>query len=329
MTDTTNAMPAATRIVDTTILDHTEWLTARRDGIGGSDAAAICGLSKWKSPFAVWVDKVSTEPPADTAGEAARWGTILEPIVRDEVATRTQLGIVPDPWLYAHAEHDFMRANIDGLVDGEPVGIYEGKTGSVYTADGWDNDQIPTAYQIQIQHYLAVTGLEWALCGVLIGGQRLEIREVGRDDELIGSLITIEADFWGHVTDGTPPPLDGTDATTDLLGRLYEPVPGKTLVVDLARATELIAARQAAADDEKAAKAEKDRCSNELRALLGDATEAVTETGDVLYTWRPQERTTIDTKRLKTDHPDLATDYSRTTETRTLRITTKKAKPQP
>lgn len=317
------------RIVDTTGMDRDDWLILRREGIGGSDAAAICGLSQWASPFSVWIDKVSTDPPVDNAGEAAFWGTVLEPVVRDTVADRTGLILKADPWLYAHPDHGFMRANIDGdAIDGDAdVGIYEGKTGSVYTADGWDDDQIPTAYQIQIQHYLAVTARTWAICGVLIGGQRLEIRHVERDEELIGSLIEIETDFWRHVLDGTPPALDGSDATTDLLGRLYEPVPGKELIVDLGRATELIEARTAAAAAEKEAKTEKDRCSNELRALLGDATDAISPDGDRLFTWRPQTRTTIDSKRLKAEQPDIAEAYSRTSTSRVLRIsTTKKAK---
>ena len=34
------------------------WLAARRSGIGGSDIAAICGLSPYQTPYDVWLDKL-------------------------------------------------------------------------------------------------------------------------------------------------------------------------------------------------------------------------------------------------------------------------------
>jgi len=46
-----------------------EWLQERRKGIGGSDAAAVLGLSKWKTPYALWLKKTGqgTDDGADSA----------------------------------------------------------------------------------------------------------------------------------------------------------------------------------------------------------------------------------------------------------------------
>jgi len=47
----------ATNLIQTDNLDRDEWLSFRKQGIGGSDASAVCGLSRRKSPMAVWLDK--------------------------------------------------------------------------------------------------------------------------------------------------------------------------------------------------------------------------------------------------------------------------------
>lgn len=40
--------------IPTTDMTHEEWLKARKNGIGGSDAGAICGLNPYRSPIAVY-----------------------------------------------------------------------------------------------------------------------------------------------------------------------------------------------------------------------------------------------------------------------------------
>lgn len=44
-------------LVKTKDMSHEDWLQWRKRGIGGSDVAAIAGLSKYKSPVGVWLDK--------------------------------------------------------------------------------------------------------------------------------------------------------------------------------------------------------------------------------------------------------------------------------
>ena len=52
-----NIFPAARRYLKLNELSREEWLAARKNGIGGSDAAAILHLSEWSTPFDVWLDK--------------------------------------------------------------------------------------------------------------------------------------------------------------------------------------------------------------------------------------------------------------------------------
>ena len=66
--------------IPTTGMTHEEWLKERKNGIGGSDAGAICGLNPYRSPLAVYQDKTSTETD-DTDSESMRQGRDFEDYV--------------------------------------------------------------------------------------------------------------------------------------------------------------------------------------------------------------------------------------------------------
>ena len=67
--------------------DYDGWLHDRRNGIGGSDIAAICGVSDWSSPRDIYLSK--TQPLGDDhQSEAARWGNVLEQTIAAEWAHR-------------------------------------------------------------------------------------------------------------------------------------------------------------------------------------------------------------------------------------------------
>ena len=71
-------------IAKTTAITHEQWLAARRKGVGGSDSAAVCGLSRYSSPLEVWLQKTGRKP-ATPDNEAMQWGRLLEPIVREGI----------------------------------------------------------------------------------------------------------------------------------------------------------------------------------------------------------------------------------------------------
>jgi predicted phage-related endonuclease len=60
-------------LIATDNLTRDEWLDYRRKGIGGSDIAAICGLSKWEKAIHVYLEKIG-EAPETEMSEAAEWG---------------------------------------------------------------------------------------------------------------------------------------------------------------------------------------------------------------------------------------------------------------
>ncbi len=76
-------------IAKTNDLSIEQWLELRKQGIGGSDASVACGLSKWKSQLELWLEKTN-QAKGKPAGEAAYWGHIMEPIIREEFSKRTR-----------------------------------------------------------------------------------------------------------------------------------------------------------------------------------------------------------------------------------------------
>jgi putative phage-type endonuclease len=324
--DTTTQFGDADVLADTTNMTRSDWLALRHTGIGGSDAAAICGQNRWTSPFEVWLDKTGRYTP-EPAGEAADWGTLLEPIVRDQTAIRTGHQINPCRLLLANQQRTWQLANIDGDIP-DIDAIYEGKTASVYLADDWADDQVPDAYLLQGQHYLSVTGRQRVLYGVLIGGQRLEVRTVERDAELIDHLIQLEAEFWDLVLNDTPPPPDGSKACTDLLAHMWDVRPDtiRTLEPDeVAHVEQLLAARADAKAAEAAAAEAAATAENELKVLVADHEVLATPAGTPLFTWKQQTRSTVDAKALRAVHPDIADQFTNTSTFRKVHIPKRKA----
>lgn len=184
-----------------------DWLQARTTGIGGSDVAAILGLSTWKTPLAVYQEKRGEIPPQPD-NSAMKWGRYLEPVVRQAYADETGREVRVPTELIRHPLYDHMIANLDGVAGGgtELVRIFEAKTAR--TADGWGepgSDEIPQPYLLQVQHYMEVTGVTVADVAVLIGGSDFRLYEVPADRELQEMLIDAEAEFWERVKKAEPP----------------------------------------------------------------------------------------------------------------------------
>ncbi len=177
-------------------MSREDWLKWRNQGIGGSDAAAVCGVSKWRGPLTVYMEKKGLMERSEP-GEAAYWGTTLEDIVAKEFTKRTGLRVKRRNAMFRHPEYSWMIANVDREMVGANVGL-ECKTAGTYRGGEWDGDELPDEYYIQIQHYMAVMG--WSACwvAVLIGGQRFLCKKVERNEALILQIIEKERTFWEY-----------------------------------------------------------------------------------------------------------------------------------
>ncbi|WP_374193853.1 YqaJ viral recombinase family protein [Alkalihalobacillus sp. BA299] len=307
----------ATVFKSTHDMTHEEWLQVRTKGIGGSDASIIAGINKWKSPMGLYLEKVGQSPLESTAGEAAYWGNTLEELVAQEFSKRTGFKIRKRNAILQHPEHSFMLANVDRLIVGVNEGL-ECKTASEYLKKEWENEEIPAAYLLQCQHYMAVTGYQAWWIAVLIGGNKFIYKKVDRDEELISYLIDIEKNFWeNHVMKGVPPEIDGSQASSDLLNALYPNSYESEIELPEEVSTYLDALEQVNSEL-KSLDERKKEYENKIKQVIGDNEKGYWK--DKTITWKTVKSTRLDNKKFKEEQPDLFQKYAKETSYRRFQI---------
>lgn len=308
-------------LITTEDLPYADWLEYRKTGIGGSDASVVCGISRYKSPVELWMEKTGQLPPQE-AGEAAYWGTMLESVVREEFTKRTSIEVSKPSVILQSEEHPFMLANVDGICEHPELGacIFEAKTASAYKAGEWE-DTIPDEYMCQVQHYMAVTGYQGAYIAVLIGGNTFRWKFVERDEELISMLLELESTFWNHVQDRTPPPLDGSDASKKFLSERFPSSTPSSHITLPDAAADLLAQYDEACEELEIVTEKKQRAENLLKEMMGSNEVGVA--GGRVITWKNVAQERLDSKTLKAEHPALCKKY--TSKTSYRRFTIKEA----
>lgn len=274
--------------------ERQSWLGKRQSGIGGSDAAAVLGLSPWKSRLALWAEKTGkVDRPNLDELEWIEWGNVLEEPIAQKYVQVTGRKLVD--WgrfaIRISPTHRFMHCTIDREIqpfDGQPeCGDLSIKNVGFFKLKDWETEA-PLQYQVQLQHELAVTGLQWGSFAVLIGGQKFAWLDSPRNEKFIAHLIEKEEEFWNLVQRDIPPETDGSDSTREVLARLYPSDMGEAIALpvelaDLAEERrnlkEHIAIYQKRAQD----------IENRIKAALGNASVGVFPDGSG-FSWKQQHR---------------------------------------
>ena len=214
-------------VVDIRGLTREEWLDYRKKGIGGSDVAAIMGISPFATIRDLYNNKVGILP-AIPEEEESNWvakevGHRLEDLVAEIFVRKTGLKVFPVRKMFRHPLYPFMLADVDFFIsfsDGT-YGILECKTCNYNASKKWDDDAIPDNYVLQVKHYLSVMNMQKAYIACLYGNNEDEFvfRYLERDLMDEEDLIEQEAFFWEkYVEKHVEPPYNGK---TDLTVALY------------------------------------------------------------------------------------------------------------
>lgn len=297
----------AVRLISTKGMSRDQWLTIRNGGIGSSDAAVAVGLSRYKSPLTLWLEKTGRKACDDLSNkESVFWGTTLEPIIAQVYAERTGQKVRRVNAILQHPKHVFMRANLDRAVGAD--GVLEIKTAGLRSSPQWE-EGIPPAYQCQVLHQLAVTGKSWADVAVLIGGQEFRIYRLDRDDAAISALIEQEAAFWAFVQRDEPPPPDGSESSAAALSWLYPNDAGST--IDFTESVQLNTLFRELLDFKR----QRERLEfvesahrQTIQAAMAEASTALFSGGRVSWR-RSRDGRSIDIKRLLAEHPEISAGY--------------------
>lgn len=305
-------------VVKTNDLSRQEWLKYRTKGIGGSDVSIIAGINPFKSVHQLWLEKTGQIEPEEGSSEYTHFGTLLEPIVRKEFTERTGIKVRQKHMLLQSEEYPFMFADLDGVINEDGgLCIFEAKTASAYKQEVWE-EGTPAPYILQVQHYMAVTGAKKTYIAALVGGNHFFWHEIERDEEMIGKIIAMEKYFWEtHVLGGVEPVPDGSEATTNYFNAKFSHSNGETIelpdeVLPICDEYEKISQQL------KELETAKNAVGNRLKSYLKEA--EVGTVGDRKITWKSISKSTVDTKRLKSEQPDIYTSYLTQSQYRRLSV---------
>lgn len=210
-----------------------EWLQARRAGLGGSDMGAILGLSKFKTPVDVWMEKTGRSE-GSTETLQMRFGSYAEEFVAREYCAKTGHAVQRFTSMLRHPDAPIL-GNVDRLVvpAGAKIAAHkseirtdlglECKTASAFAAMDaaeWGEegtDLVPPSYLVQCTTYMALTGCNaWDLA-VLFGNQEVRVYNLRRDRELEAEIIARASEWWNRHVIADVPPAPTCEADVRLL----------------------------------------------------------------------------------------------------------------
>lgn len=302
--------------ISTANMARSEWLAKRRTGVGGSDAAAIIGLSRWATPYTVYLDKLGILPEKEET-EALRQGRDLEEYVAKRFTEETAKKVQRCNYMIRNQAYPFALADIDRKVVGENAGL-ECKTTSTLDLKQFHGVEFPEQYYAQCVHYMAVTGAERWYLSVLVLGKEFHVYTLERDESEIAALMKLESEFWNLVERQEPPDISGLAPDSEALGAAYaDSAEGES--IELYGMDDLFRRLEIANEALSVAQQTKDEILNVIKAQMKTAEKA--QYGAYSITWKTQERRTLDAAALKKAYPNIPFDnFMKVSKSRPFRI---------
>ena len=207
-----------------TLPSREAWLKARANTIGGSDAAAVLGVSPWMSNVVLWEIKTGQKSQKDVSAiTLVKYGIEAEKYLRELFKLDHEEMVVHyyENNLFTNDDYPWAHYSADGWMmdrNTNEFGLLEIKTAEMIGQSSWLKweNGIPTSYLCQICHGLAVTDAAFVIVKAQLKywkEDRLFIttreyryeREQLEDD--IKYLMTAEEQFWEGVQSHKRPPL--------------------------------------------------------------------------------------------------------------------------
>lgn len=183
-----------------------EWLEMRKNYIGASDAPVIMGVSPYKTEHKLWEEKLGiSNETVDTF--ATRYGHAMEDPARKAYEEFTKVLVVPE--VVFHKEKKFMMASLDGLSLDGSIAV-EIKNPCSADHEIAKNGEIPKKYFPQLQHQIAVLGVDMIHYFSYRSGD-FALVEVKKCDRYIDQLYEAEEKFWDKVVSFEEPNLSDKD----------------------------------------------------------------------------------------------------------------------
>lgn len=296
----------------------------RRRNIGGSDVAALLGLSKWKSPVDLWLEKTGRAAPDDISGNpAVQAGIRMESAILNWFVDETGIEVTTTDVIHKHPEYERLVANPDGLALPIDAGV-EVKTSSAWMQQDWGpyeygsqdyGSDVPLPYVCQCLHYMSVFDVSKWYLAALIGGNDFRVYLLERDREFEKELIRRELEFIAHLDNDVPPePTSVADVV-----RLHPSSAVEEILADSSIEPWLNKVSEADRNA-KGWVAKKEEAKTRIADYMGDAGRLVGTDGATLVNFKDQTTTRLDTTRLKKERPEIYSEYAKVSTTRPMRL---------
>lgn len=171
------------------------WLAWRHEGIGASEAGAVCGLSPYLSPLELYEKKTNPRQP-EKITFAMQWGINAEPHARAKL--EKLIGQAYTPRCFQSKEYLWLRASLDGITA-------DGKHGLEIKCS--EKEEVDPTWLLQIQHQLlCCPQLEDSYLFVYstrkgIGTLYLVLRDIETQED----LLRREQEFMKRIETKQPP----------------------------------------------------------------------------------------------------------------------------
>lgn len=310
------------------------YASSRAGGIGGTDTAAILGLSPWKRPIDIYAGKVSPGSLPELDKECLYWGNALEPIVRGRYSERFGVTVTAPAHIgmdgrfakcrtwrdstLVVGDEDWMLGAPDGWIPSMDTGL-EVKCAS-RKSDEWGTegtDEVPAHYYVQAAWYAAVCKAKGWNFAVLFSGNTLAQYHIDRDPAFEKDMIATARAFWhDNVLARVEPEIDESESYGRYLARKFSLNTGRVITNSDQNYADIVhwtSEMKIADDAETQAGEQKQLANNHLRALVGDAQKAVTPLGTVGWV-RPETKDVTNWaevgKKVGPLHPETVKEFT-------------------
>lgn len=240
----------------------------RSRGIGGSDAMKIA-RGEWR---ALYNEKVGLTEPEDLSDVfKVQLGITTEPLHRRWFAKQTGFQIQDAPPFRVHPQHEWMYANLDGWIQSHETFVEFKHTNARATLR-----EKARYYMPQLQHYLCVTGTQFAYFSIIKGNEDPEFCIIDRNESYIEELVEMEKSFWWHVQSKVPPEIEPRGQAQAMEAKAADVLIDGLRTIDMGQSNEWVSSaidwletREAAAKNEAMAKAIKELVPEDAAEAFG------------------------------------------------------------
>lgn len=269
-------------LIDKSSWSEHEWLMQRKKYLGASEAGIVLGMSKWKSPYVLWQEKMSDDVDMTRSGPA--WlGIVLEDHIVEKFAADNGIPLAEfekPSCMHIDDAYPFLSANLDRIhhsADGDFV--VEVKSVGGFAEKAWESE-VPLSYFVQIQVQMYNSGITrgyFLVCNKDSGNIRKV--DVDYDADFMGKVLPILDEWWrNYVIARVPPPYESSDAA------VIEPVEGSSKDCDdeMAKVVEVLRQKKA---EKSALDAEVKELENQVKGYILEA-ETLQYHGVTLATYK-------------------------------------------